>query len=445
MKRKQLISASALLCGLYITLGMSVSAEAANWLKLQNTTPKNAPLAYLMGFAWPALVHTAGSSGYNGQIPRYNLIAPNFDHSTSLYLPYARLYLRGRLNSRISYMFSGEFGNNGTTDVGGTYYPNIPFANITFNYIPDARIEVGVFHTPGPEFDIKGYMAYNNLEFPNVISQLMAQPFFYNNRPYLHTSTGAYLVPGNDGLGVNGFTYPGVQLFDWFRHGPWEFSYQAMVGMFGSIDAGMLSNSPMYAGRIQESCIFGGHGPFQSNLTAFAWFQHANPTLLGKDYVMQREGLGFTYLKGFMHPWGQHLTFEYIRGDGWITAPAAYNSSPVIPSPASETQLYPGVNNTADGYYVNAGLFFTKHIEGLLRYDYYNRLPNLPSANISFRTLSVGLAYYINPIMHVNINYYFRNVNANPAASGNVIVQSVVHNTDNELAIFGSFGFSTFG
>lgn len=430
---------------LLAAIGLSADAQAANWGELQNTTPENAPPAYLMGFVWPALVSMPGTPGYNGQIPRYNLIAPYFNHSTSFYVPYARLYLRGRLNQEISYMLSGEFGNNGATDVGGTYYPNIAFANMTFNYIPDARLEVGVFHTPGPEYDIKGYMSYNNLEFPNVIAQLMVQPFFYNNRPYTHTPTGAYLIPGNDGLGVNGFTYPGVQLFDWFRNGPWEFEYSAMAGMFGSIDAGIRSNSPMFAGSLQEAYIFGGHGPFQSNLTAFVWYQHANPTLLGKDYVMQREGLGFTYLKGFMHPWGQKLTFEYINGDGWITAPAAYNSSSDVPSAASDTQLYPNINNTANGYYIDAGLFFTKHIEGLLRYDYYNRLPNLPSANIRFRTLSVGLAYYINPLMHVNLNYYFRKVNANPAASSNAVVQSVVENTDNELVLFGSFGFSTFG
>lgn len=428
-----------------ITVIASTPASGANWWELQNTTPKNAPNAYLMGFVWPAYVYMPGTSGYNNNVPRYNLIGPYFNHSSDAYVPYARIYLRGRLSSKISYMLAAEFGNNGATDVGGNYYPNIPFANVTFNFIPGARIEVGVFHTPGPEFDIKGYMDYNNLEFPNVISQLMVQPFFYNNKNYQKIGYSAYLIPGRDGLGVNGFTYPGVQLFDWFRRGHWEFEYALMGGVFGSIDAGVRSNTPMFAARIQQFYIFGGHGPFRSDMSVFAWLQHANPTLGSHNYTMQREGVGLTYRQGFMRPWARQLTFEFINGDGWITAPAAYNVSATIPSAASETQLYPEINDRAYGYYVNGGLFITKHIEALLRYDYYNRLPNLPSSNIKFRTVSLGLAYYINPLMHVNLNYLFRNVNASPEAATNPIVRSVIDSTDNEITLWGSFGFSTFG
>lgn len=420
-------------------------AFGANWWKLQDTAPKNAPEAYLMGFVWPAYVYMPGTSGLNDNVPRYNLIGPYFDHSSAAYVPYARVYLRGRLSSRISYMLAAEFGNNGTTDIGGNYYPSIPFANMTFNYIPGARVEVGVFYTPGPEFDIKGYMDYNNLIFPNVISQLMVQPFFYNHHIYQQIAKNAYLIPGSDGLGVNGSTYPGVQVFDWFRHGPWEFEYAVMGGVFGSIDAGVQSNTPMFAARLQQFYILGGHGPFRSDMSLFAWMQHANPTLGSHNYTMQREGVGLTYRDGFMRTWGSHLTFEYINGDGWITAPPAYNTSSSIPAAASQTQLYAGINNNAYGYYVDGGLFVTKHIEALVRYDYYNRLPNIPASNVRFRTLSIGVAYYLTPIMHINVNYLFRKVTANRAAVSNPVVRSVIDSTDNEITLWGSFGFSTFG
>ncbi|MBU2837900.1 porin, partial [Acidithiobacillus thiooxidans] len=68
-----------------------------------------------------------------------------------------------------------------------------------------------------------------------------------------------------------------------------------------------------------------GHGPFRSDLTGWLWYQYAQPDYLGHSYAMQREGLGFQYLQGYMHPWGRQLKFEYMRGNGWIDAPSAFS------------------------------------------------------------------------------------------------------------------------
>ncbi|MGC9207992.1 MULTISPECIES: porin [Acidithiobacillus] len=427
------------------------TATAANWFKLQDLNPKKVSL--FSGFIEPDLYVMAGTPAgiYNTALKRFiyatphvNLIGPNFGQSTTFLIQRARLMVRGWLNPHISYFFAGEFGNNAATNIRGQYTPQLQDAHVVFSYIPAARVEVGIIRAPSAEDAMNGYMAYNYVVFPTVINQLMLQPFYASqpSRPYAVGPSGSVLVPGNESLGVNAFRYPGVQVFDWKNWGHWQFAYGAMVGMFGSVSAGNQSSSPLYAARVQESYIFGGHGPFRSDLTGWLWYQYAQPDYLGHSYAMQREGLGFQYLQGYMHPWGRQLKFEYMRGNGWIDAPSAFSQQLGLQPALYQTQLYPNVNNSASGYYVEGGLFLTKHIEANIRYDYYDRLPNLASVGQQriFKTWALALQYHITPITKIMAGYYFRTVDA-PHVASNSPGAAVSKVVDNEFAMQAMISF----
>ena len=436
------------------TLGVAVmtvaqSASAANWIKLQGVSPALAPLVSVSGYFEPAYTYLPGTAAANGQVPHLNQIAPNFTSSNSFNINRARLMIRGNINKDISYFLAAEFGNNAFTHIGGAYTPALMDGHVTFShYIPGVRVEAGIIRAPGPEQAMQGYMAYNFTSFANVTTQMMLQPFYNPNPGVMYHNNGTaaapvYAVPGSYGEGNNAFRYTGLEAMDWFRNGPWQFTYAAMVGNFGPLTATNYSNSPLVAARLQESYIFGGHGPFQSNLTGFIWYQHATPDIMGQGYSMTRDGLGVTYMQGYMHQWGRWAKFEYMRGSGMISTPAVF-SSPVTVAPAlqgpalSDAQVYPGSQNTAHGYYVSGGLFVTRRVEVDLRYDYYNRLPNIAAQNRTFSTWAVGLQYHFTPLTRVILDYYVRSVGIpHPGAikPSPTLAESIANSADNELAL----------
>ncbi|MHB8211959.1 MAG: porin [Acidithiobacillus sp.] len=438
------------------TLGIAVmtvaqSASAANWFELQGISPALAPLVTVSGYLQPTYTYMRGTAVTNGlgsQVPHLNQIAPNFTSSNSFNINRARLMIRGNINRDISYFLAGEFGNNGFTHVGGNYTPAIIDGHVTFShYIPGVRIEAGIIRAPGPEQAMQGYMAYNFTSFANVTTQMMLQPFYKPNpsTPYGNPNPqGGVAVPGQYGEGVNAFRYTGLEATNWFRNGPWEFTYGAMVGNFGPLTATNYSNSPLIAVRLQESYIFGGHGPFQSSLTGFIWYQHATPNFNGHAYSMTRDGIGIAYMQGYMHQWGRWAKVEYMRGSGMISTGSVF-SSPVTVAPAaqqaalSEAQVYPGSQNTARGYYISGGLFVTRRAEVDLRYDHYNRLPNIATQNRTFNTWAVGLQYHFTPLTRVILDYYVRNVGiphlgAIPPAQ-RALPESVANSADNALEL----------
>ena len=323
--------------------------------------------------------------------------------------------------------------------VRGQYTPQLQDGRFTFSgYIPWVRVEAGIIRAPSAEDAMNGYMSYNYVVFPTVINQLMLQPFYAArpSSPYAAGPSGSVLIPSSEALGVNAFRYPGIQLFDWKTWGHWQIAYGAMVGMYGSVAAGDLSSSPLYAARLQGSYIFGGHGPFRSDVTAWVWYQNAQPDYLGHAYTMQREGAGFQYLQGYMHQWGRQLKFEYMRGNGWISAPAAFSQALGLQPALYNDQLYTNINNTAYGYYIEGGLFLTKRIEANVRYDYYNRLPNLAAAGQErvFKTWALALQYHFTPFTKLMAGYYFRTLQA-PGVAPNSPGAAVSAATDNEFAM----------
>lgn len=443
-KQGQLKCAIRLFAVVALVTGSTDSADAANWFKLAGVSPANAPLVNFSGFFIPQYNYINGTKAANDQTPRINLVGPQDTSSKSFNILFAHIMLRGNINKHISYMLSGEFGNNAFTNIGGNYTPQLMDAHATFSYIPGARIEVGVIRAPGAEEAMQGYPNFTfGFNYSMVVKQLILQPFYSTNTMYTSGGNGSYSVPGTSILGNNAFRYPGAEAMDWFRVGKMEYAYGIMVGNFGRTIGTNTSSGPLVAGRIQASYLLKGfgadHGPFRSDLTGFLWYQHANPNFDGSSYAMTREGLGVTYTQGYMHRWGRWAKFEYMRGTGMIEAPAVFNTYLAAPSTLTDAQVYPGSQNKASGYYVSGGLFLTNRLELDMRYDFYDRLPNIASQERVYKTWAIGGQYHITKFTKISVDYFVRNIRIPNLSSippaQRALSQSVAGAADNELTI----------
>ena len=91
--------------------------------------------------------------------------------------------------------------------------------------------------------------------------------------------------------------------------------------------------------------------------------------------------------------------------------------------------------NTARGYYISGGLFMTRRMEVDLRYDYYNRLPNIAVQNRTFSTWAVGLQYHFTPLTRVILDYYVRGVGIPHPGAVTPLAKSIANSADNALAL----------
>ncbi|MHB8563862.1 MAG: porin [Acidiferrobacteraceae bacterium] len=421
-------------------------ALAANWFQLQGVSPPHTSRVTVSGFLEPdySAFQGGGTPAINGFVPNGNMAGPDFTSSSTFQILRARLMIRGNLNRNIAYFMGGEFGDNSFTHTGSGYTPGLIDAHVTFShYVRGVRIEGGIIRAPGPEQAMQGYMGYNFTNFAGVTQQMMLQPFYNPDVPAGTYASGglippgAQAIPGAYGEGVNAFRYPGVMAMDWFNYGRWQTAYGIMAGNFSPLTGTNAGSSLLYAARAQESYIFGGRGPFRSDVTGFAWYQNADPLFNGLNYQMRRYGTGVTYSQGYMHPWGRWIKAEYMKGSGMISTPAIFSSATGLPAQLTDALLYPGSNNTAHGYYIGAGLFVTKRLEVDLRYDVYNRLPNLPVQNRVFTTYAAGLQYHFTPLTRVMLDYYARTASIpDPnaiAPSARPLAESVTSSLDNEV------------
>ena len=409
-------------------------AHATNWFQLQGTEPNGiAAPVHVFGFIQPTYEDAGGSAvnglvgpagAFNGAVPKFNEVAPQDSSMRSFNMLRARIAVRGTvlpISNKIDYFIMAEFGNNGYTYGSGSYTPRLTDASVTFNEIPGMRVRVGLFKTPGPEEVLQGIPDFNYINFTNVSAQLIQNQFISTASPVTAAGPGAYFVQSAP---ITAGRDQGVQLFDWFNNGPWQFAYAAMIGNGAPLYANAQSNSPSYYGRLQESYIFNhSKGPHQAGITAWVWdhLGHQNLDVAAgtgggyttQQYTFKRYGLGAQYRSGFMRPWAFRVTSELMRGTGWILSQAPfagpYNNSACSSATGATNlcteTLYPGANNAAVGGYVEAGLFVTKHWDLEARYDQYNRMTNNPGLERIFKTTTLGVQYYISPLARVTFNY----------------------------------------
>ncbi|MFA6015155.1 MAG: porin [Gallionellaceae bacterium] len=393
----------ALLAGFF-----SCAAQAANWLQLQGNEAPNAPAFRVLGFVQPSYTYIDAqpvsglqgpSAALNGRYSTLNLNWPELQHTHQFQVIRAGLGARGKISNEINYFVALDAGQNGVN-----YYRDVSLtdASLTFNYIPGARVRAGLMKLPTSE---EALLAIN-----------VSYPYVYNSNAVLYmlvglpvesigavsTSSASYarLVSG-----FSGFRDWGVQVYDWFNLGPWEYSYAAMLSNGAPIDK--LSDSDSRKDltlRFQTSYLFGGQGPNREDISAFVWRQNGSRLFGTEQFAMVREGVGMKYLQG-----NYRITGEYLRGNGMIVG----GQTP----PFTGQNFVVGVNEKADGWYVEGGWRFIPQWEINLRYDYLDFMQQTAANEREFSTTTLGLQYFINPAVRTIVNYEWRDMQvSNPTA-----------------------------
>lgn len=391
-----------------LALAFTCQAHASNWLRLQGNEAPDAPAFRMFGFVQPTYTYidaqpVTGIQGaaaiHNGKYTTLNLNWPNLANPQQFQVLRAGLGARGKLNDQVNYFVALDAGQNGST-----YYRDVVLtdASLTFNFIPGARVRAGLFKLPTSE---EALLAVN-----------MSSPYVYNSNTVLYMlvglpvqSAGAVNPGGASSAilssGFSGYRDWGVQVYDWFSRGQWEYSYAAMVSNGGAIDHPLDADSRKdLTLRFQTSYLLGGQGPNREDISAFVWRQHGSRLFGSQHYAQLREGLGLKYLQG-----KYRLSAEYLRADGMIVGGQA---PPFVGQP-----FVVGVNEKAGGWYMEGGWRFLPKWEVDLRYDYLDFMTQTPANEREFATTTLGVQYFLNPTMRALFNYEWRNMKvSNPAA-----------------------------
>ena len=413
---------------LVAALGGMQSANATNWLTLQNNLPPNYPAYKFWGFVQPRYDYNEGGAVTGLTAPVFNYVAPDLNKKEQFQIFRARLGVRGNVpNSKINYFLLTEFGNNGLTRVDPLVFSD---ATVTFNYIPGARIRVGLGRLPLGEEAMIGIPAIDYNNFTNVTDNLLNERFVTP----IPGTTGVSHKANFDG-NVGGFRDIGIEAYDWFRHKRWEYSYAVMLGNGTGTNWVDGHGSYDVSGRLMASYLFGGRGPKREDMSFYVWHQDGKRNFGGTKYDRMREGVGFKYLRS-----GIRFAGEYIRGKGMIfnalNPPFNHVSgSPIVPSYLMALDS----SNKADGYYLDTGWRFARKWEADLRYDYLDRLSNSAPDERKFTTWTVGMQYFYTPTMRVAVNYDIRKIKANPEAGANA--NTIVGAIGNRISVVGTWVF----
>lgn len=383
--------------------GLSLPAHATNWLQLQGNEAPNAPKLKPFGFVQPTYTYIdadpiaglAGSAAaFNGQYSVPNLVGPDLEAKHDLEFMRARFGLRGRLSDAINYFVLTEAGRNAVTSQHEFMFTD---ASLTFNYIPGARIRAGLFKVPaGEEALVAVHTSYPYVYFTNATQNLLVEnQVRFDGGTF--SATGASTATTVSG--GSGFRDWGVQVYDWFGKGPWEYSYAAMLSNGNEVeDLGDNDGAKDLTLRLQASYVFGNSkGPNREDLSIYLWRQDGERRFNGQAFDRLRQGLGIKYLKG---PW--RVSGEYLQGDGMIVA------GPNPPFVGQPIQV--GVNEKSTGWYLEGGWRFLPKWEVDFRHDLYDRMTENAALERAFTTDTLGLQYFINGDTRLTLNYEWRDL-----------------------------------
>lgn len=389
---------------------LPVGAHAANWLQLQGNEAPDSGLFKPFGFVQPTYTYVdadpiqgllGAAAPFNGQLTLPNRVGPELDDNSELHFNRARIGLRGNIvPGKINYFALLEAGKNAITSQRDVMLTD---ASVTFNYIPGARIRVGLFKVPTSEEALVAvHTSFPYVYFSNAATNLLVESQV--------KSTGVVNANGASNGSVvsagSGFRDWGIQVYDWFNKGPWEFSYALMLSNGNEIEEFSDNDGNKdVTGRLQASYVFGkSKGPNREDASVWLWRQDGQRAFGGSDYDRIREGVGARYQKG---SW--RATAEYLRGKGMILG------GPNPPFPAQPVQV--GVNEKADGWYLEGGWRFLKDWEIDLRYDAFDRMTETAALEREFTTTTLGANWYLYKNTRLTLNYEWRDLKvSNPSA-----------------------------
>lgn len=442
-------------------IGVAVACQAnvargVDWFRQENNEPPGAAAFRFWGFIQPQFIANQGGAvegikspspgltAYDGQTALFNYVGPDFTAKNQAQIFRARPGIRGVIpgtDETINYFVLAEFGNNGITETRDgphyRYHPVLTDATVTFN-TPLTRIRVGLGRLPLGEEAIQGEPVLNYVSLTNVTDSLLNERFqtpYYSGLPEVPTlgvpmtqMTQAGL-PGNKTCAtpaghcvgsmltgsVGAFRDLGVELYDWFDHGNWEYSYAVMVGDGHGVDVYNNGNYDISA-HLQATYVFGGAGTTREDASVYIWHQDGTRNYDSKDYSRIREGVGAIYSHH-----GLRLAGEYIRARGMIyygyVAPFNFVGGGAF-EPVEEMAL--ASSNKADGYYVDVGQKFCKRWEVDLRFDSVDKLYNSAYDQRRQATWTIGAQYFYSSALRFVVDYAIRsNLVVNPGAYSN--------------------------
>ncbi|HEY9200645.1 MAG TPA: porin [Gammaproteobacteria bacterium] len=417
-KKTLLLTACSAMLG-----GISLPTQAANWLMLQGTEPKDAaPRAKVWGFVQAQYQKdNSDPNAAGGYIPP-KLMAPNLDSQDAFNVNRARIGVRGQgmpLDGNVNYFVLAELGNNGITAAEGGA-SHVTDASITLNHIKGARLRMGLFKTPSFEEGLQAIHVFDYINFTSVGNQLMLE-----RRP----AAGDVLSPpaATPNADMNAYSTPvgafrdvGIQVFDAFRQNDWEHSYAVMLGNGNGLNfSDNDDNKDLYLYWSSE-LVYGGKGGRREGLKMFAWHQDGKRTNVydkTQEQDRTRSGIGFKYLQ---KPF--RATAEYLTGEGMIFQ----GQHRPGPNPTGTVANFNGIYNDeeASGYYAEFGWYIpgTKW-ELDLRYDSYTRGENHQTSAADdesrYDTATLGAQYHINKKTRVNMEYSSREFESDTTAVNN--------------------------
>jgi hypothetical protein len=332
-------------------------------------------------------------AAFNGEYSFNNQVLPDFDAKQQFQFLRARLGARGNLTDKINYFAFVEAGKNPMTAQRDVMLSTL---SLTFNHIPGARIRAGLFKAPTDEEAMLAVATFYPYTFftATVQNLLIEQPLRFVSA-----------VPGNpshasaEGVsGCNCFHDWGVQVYDWFNQGSWEFSYAAMVSNGSEIESiSDYDDNKDFTLRLQASYIFGGKGQHRQDVSAYVWRQDGKREFDNTDQDRIREGLGFRLTKG---PY--RLSASYLRGDGMIVA--GFNP------PFTGNDIAVGVDEKADGWYVEGGWRFHPKWEVNLRHDVFDLMTETAINTRELTTTTLGLQHFLRKDTRLSLNYEWRDM-----------------------------------
>lgn len=411
---------------LLAALGTTSSAWATNWLQLQGNEGTKASTFKLWGFIQPTYFSNEGGSvnsltggkpvtAYNGRTPVFNTVTPDSTNRDEFQIMRARIGARGFMpgtDHKINYFLLVEGGKNGLTRTRDVVVTD---ASLTFNYIPGARVRVGMFKAPTGEEALQGIQLLDYIHFTGVTDSLLNERFLQPATPSAGRKAAPTTLSQSNVTGsVGGFRDVGVQVYDWFKKDKMEYAYAVMLSNGNGVGTFQDNNSSKdVTARLQAAYVFGGAGPRREDVMAYIWHQEGKRTFGGQDYTRMREGVGAKYLRH-----GLRLSGEYIRGSGMILG------GPNVPfQDIGGTAFQPlttvGLDSSykADGWYLDTGWRFLPKWEADVRYDEYNRFTNDAANERLFTTWTLGGQYFLSKSARIAVNYEIRKLEvSNPGA-----------------------------
>ncbi len=431
-------------CAALLATSMTASnLQAANWLTLQGTeSSSSAPRAKVWGFIQPEFQSTNGTElaagPWKGQDAAFNLIGPDLETSSTFQVRRARLGVRGTgfgLDSGVNYFLLVEAGNNGITRLGGNGAVQMTDASVTFNYIPNARVRVGLFKTPGSEEGLMAIHVFNYVNFTNMANQQLLERFLDEDGSRTGTDKSAANRPNGP---IGAFRDIGVQVFDAIKVGDWEHSYAAMIGNGNGISWSDNDSNKDYYLYWSSELVFGGKKARRQGWKTFAWYNagtrtldYANGVAGSQEFDRDRWGIGTTYLKG---KWRAAAEFTWADGmifngsDGGAVAGSLNNAGTSV----SSLNMLP--DDKADGWYVDVGYKVLPELELDLRYDILHRGTNTKKGQRDFETLTVGAQWFFNKKARLIANYEFRSAEA-PGFSSSAPPNQILGDMDDRFSV----------